>query len=148
MTIEVAVATRASSELLAALNRLLPQLSLSAPPLTPVSLETLLCSEGVTLFVATQDSAVVGTLSLVIWNTPTGVRAWIEDVVVDSSARGCGVGRALTEAALLEASRRHARSVDLTSRPSRSAANALYRSVGFELRETNVYRFLVETDDH
>ena len=140
MTVEVAAATRASSDLLVALNHLLPQLSSSAPPLTSGSLERLLSSEGVTLFVATDDGAVVGTLSLVIWNTPTGVRAWIEDVVVDTAARGCGVGRALTEAALLEASRRRARSVDLTSRPSRTAANAMYLSVGFELRETNVYR--------
>ena len=148
MTLAVSVAKRASSDLLAALNRLLPQLSSSAPPLTSVALERLLSSEGVTLFVATDDDAVVGTLSLVTWATPTGVRAWIEDVVVDVAARGFGVGRALTEAALLEASRRHARTVDLTSRPSRSAANALYLSLGFALRETNVYRFLVETDDH
>ena len=147
MTIEVSVATSASPDLLAALNRLLPQLSSSAPPLTSVALERLLSTEGLTLFVASDDDAVVGTLSLVIWEIPTGVRACIEDVVVDAAARGRGVGRALTEAALLEATCRHARTVDLTSRPSRLAANALYLSLGFTQRETNVYRILVETED-
>lgn len=144
MTVEVDVVTRSSADLLEALNLLLPQLSSSAPPLTPLTLERLLSSEALTLFVATSDGAVVGTLSLVIWHTPTGVRAWIEDVVVDAQARGRGVGRALTEAALAAASRQDARSVDLTSRPSRTAANAMYQTLGFQLRETNVYRILLD----
>ncbi len=80
-------------------------------------------------------------MTLVVFRIPTGVRAWIEDVVVDEAARGRGVGEALNRAALELAERRGARSVDLTSRPSREAANRLYRKLGFVERETNVYRF-------
>jgi ribosomal protein S18 acetylase RimI-like enzyme len=83
----------------------------------------------------------VGTLTLVLFRIPTAMRAWIEDVVVDESARGAGVGEALTLAALERAADAGARTVDLTSRPSREAANRLYTRLGFELRETNVYRW-------
>jgi ribosomal protein S18 acetylase RimI-like enzyme len=79
-------------------------------------------------------------LTLAVFRIPTGVRAWIEDVVVDENQRGRGVGEALTQAALELASARGARTVDLTSRPSRDIANRLYKRMGFELRETNVYR--------
>ena len=85
--------------------------------------------------------AIVGTLTLVVFRIPTGVRAWIEDVVVDESARGRGVGEALTVAAIGLATGAGARTVDLTSRPTREAANRLYRRLGFELRDTNVYRY-------
>ena len=84
---------------------------------------------------------IVGMLTLVTFRLPTGVRAWIEDVVVDSGSRGQGVGEALTQAAIELATARGAQTVDLTSRPSREAANRLYRRMGFEPRETNVYRF-------
>lgn len=84
---------------------------------------------------------IVGMLTLVTFRLPTGVRAWIEDVVVDGGSRGRGVGEALTQAAIEHASARGAQTVDLTSRPSREAANRLYRRIGFEPRETNVYRF-------
>jgi ribosomal protein S18 acetylase RimI-like enzyme len=83
-------------------------------------------------------------LTLITFRIPTGRRAWIEDVVVDADARGEGIGERLTEAAVDEARRRGARTIDLTSRPSREAANALYQKMGFERRETNVYRFLVD----
>ena len=83
----------------------------------------------------------MGMLTLVTFRLPTGVRAWVEDVVVDSAARGQGVGEALTQAAIELAAARGAQTVDLTSRPSREAANRLYRRMGFEPRETNVYRF-------
>ena len=83
----------------------------------------------------------MGMLTLAVFQTPTGVRAWIEDVVVDDAARGAGVASALVEAALDLADERGARTVDLTSRPSREAANRLYLRLGFELRETNVYRY-------
>jgi ribosomal protein S18 acetylase RimI-like enzyme len=86
-------------------------------------------------------SPIVGMLTLVTFRLPTGVRAWIEDVVVDGGSRGRGVGEALTLAALEIAADRGAQTVDLTSRPSREAANRLYRRMGFEPRETNVYRF-------
>ena len=83
---------------------------------------------------------IFGMLSLAIFEIPTGVRAWIEDVVVDEAARGQGAGLKLVEAALEQAKKVGARTVDLTSRPSREAANRLYRRAGFEQRETNVYR--------
>ncbi len=87
------------------------------------------------------SAPIVGMLTLVTFRLPTGVRAWIEDVVVDSGSRGRGVGEALTQAAIELAAARGAQTVELTSRPSREAANRLYRRMGFEPRETNVYRF-------
>jgi len=144
MSISVAKAVAATPELLAGLNHLLPQLSANATPLTTSDVETMVHSDAATLFVATDDGVVVGTLTLIIFSIPTGVRAWIEDVVVDEDARGLGIGEALTTAAVDEARRRSVRSIDLTSRPSREVANALYRKLGFERRETNVYRFFVE----
>jgi ribosomal protein S18 acetylase RimI-like enzyme len=144
VSVTVEVARHASDELVASINHLLPQLSSSALPLTMRDLEELIGSPAVTLFVASNSGAIVGTLTLVVIPIPSGLRAWIEDVVVDESSRGLGVGAALTTAAIDEARQRDVRSVDLTSRPSREAANSMYRSLGFELRETNVYRFLVE----
>ncbi len=84
---------------------------------------------------------IVGSLTLAVFRVPTGLRAWIEDVVVDESARGAGAGEALVLAAVRRAEAEGARTVDLTSRPSREAANRLYLRVGFEARTTNVYRF-------
>jgi ribosomal protein S18 acetylase RimI-like enzyme len=100
----------------------------------------MIAAESTTIFVATKEQEIVGLLTLVIFRIPTGVRAWIEDVVVDESARGHGVGEALNRAALDDARRRGAKTVDLTSRPSRAAANRLYQRLGFVARETNVYR--------
>ena len=87
------------------------------------------------------DGTIVGSLTLVVFPIPTGSRAWIEDVVVDEAARGAGVGAALNQAALDHARALGAKTVDLTSRPSREAANRLYQRLGFEPRETNVYRY-------
>ena len=97
-------------------------------------------SNAVHLYLATVNGEIVGSLTLVVFPIPTGVRAWVEDVVVDVKGRG-KVGRALTHHALEEAKKYGALTVDLTSRPSREAANKLYQSVGFQKRETNVYRF-------
>jgi ribosomal protein S18 acetylase RimI-like enzyme len=107
-------------------------------------LDTLLESEAVSLLVATDAEEVVGILTLVIFPIPTGVRAWIEDVVVDQESRGSGVGEALCAHAFDIAGASGAKTIDLTSRPSREAANALYLRLGFEVRETNVYRFSIE----
>lgn len=145
MTLSVEIARESSPELLIALNRLVPQLSSSAPALTMGDLDRLITSSASTLFVALSDGAYVGTLTLVTFVIPSGRRAWIEDVVVDEAARGLGVGEALTAAAIAEARRRAVRSIDLTSRPSREAANALYRKMSFEQRDTNVYRFFIES---
>ncbi len=118
-------------ELVEAMAGLLPQLSRSAPAPTAEELAEIVDGDATSLLVALLDGRIVGSLTLVVFRIPTGVRAWIEDVVVDASARGAGVGEALNRAALAEAQRRGARTVDLTSRPSREAANRLYQRLGF-----------------
>jgi ribosomal protein S18 acetylase RimI-like enzyme len=142
--INLSIATESTPELLEAVNRLLPQLSKSAKPMTASELDDLVSSPATELLVATADDAVVGLLTLVVFRIPTGVRGWIEDVVVDDSVRGRGVGKKLNEFALEVARRRGVRTVDLTSRPAREAANRLYQRLGFIQRDTNVYRFDVE----
>jgi ribosomal protein S18 acetylase RimI-like enzyme len=129
--------------LVEALARLVPQLSSSAEPLTRAALADMINTSAITLFVARDDAgALLGSLTLATFRTPTGVRAWIEDVVVDGAARGRGTGRALVEAAVAKAATLGARTVDLTSNPSRTEANSLYQRLGFSVRETNVYRFI------
>ncbi|HEY5120575.1 MAG TPA: GNAT family N-acetyltransferase [Acidimicrobiales bacterium] len=145
MSLRVDIATQVTDELLANLNHLLPQLSSTAAPLTFDDLEGVVNSPTLQLFVARVDDVIVGTLTLVVFTIPTGVRGWIEDVVVDAGARGMGVGEALSLAAIDEARRLGVRSIDLTSRPSREEANALYQKLGFELRNTNVYRLALES---
>ena len=145
MSVVVETATAASQDLLDGLNHLLPQLSSTAPTLTMDDLETLIGAQSVSLLVARNEGTIVGSLTLVMFPIPTGTRAWIEDVVVDKDARGLGVGAALTNGAIDIAISYGARTVDLTSRPSREAANALYRKLGFEPRETNVYRLVIES---
>ena len=144
MTLAVEIARVVSDELVEGLNRLVPQLSSSATTLTHADVTRLVESPASILFVARSDGSMVGTLTLVVFSIPTGLRAWIEDVIVDESARGTGVGEALTLAAVDEARGRNVRSLDLTTRPSREAANRLYARLGFERRETNVYRFFIE----
>ena len=140
----VEIASVAASELLDACHRLIPQLSSSAKPMTNSELLEIVNSESTLMFVARVNNEIVGLLTLAIFRIPTAMRAWIEDVVVDSSARGHGVGEALNLAAIAEAMRRGAKTVDLTSRPSREAANKLYQRIGFVERDTNVYRFDVQ----
>lgn len=140
-SVPVEIATQATEELLVACHRLIPQLSSSAKPMTTSELAEIVNSDSTLMFVARVDNQIVGLLTLAIFRIPTAVRAWIEDVVVDSSARGHGVGEALNMAAITEAKRRGAKTVDLTSRPSREAANRLYQRIGFVARDTNVYRF-------
>jgi ribosomal protein S18 acetylase RimI-like enzyme len=94
-----------------------------------------------TVFIARSDGAVVGSLTLVVFRIPTGLRAWIEDVVVDEAARGLGIGEALNRAAIRKTNDMGCRTLDLTSRPSRVAANKLYQKLGFKARETNIYRY-------
>jgi ribosomal protein S18 acetylase RimI-like enzyme len=141
---EINIAKQPSDELLAQVNHLLPQLSSSAPALTHEQLRDFLDSSAITLFVATHEGRIVGMLTLALFPIPTGIRAWIEDVVVDADARGLGVGALLTTTAVEHAKHHGAVTVDLTSRPAREAANALYRKVGFAQRDTNVYRLALE----
>jgi ribosomal protein S18 acetylase RimI-like enzyme len=147
MKVDVDAVTSATPELVDGLNKLLPQLSSNAALLTLDALEQIIQSDAVTLYVARHDGDVVGSLTLVIFAIPTGWRAWIEDVVVDAGSRGLGVGENLTMAAVDEARHRGALSIDLTSRPSREAANRMYEKLGFERRDTNVYRLPLELPD-
>ena len=130
-----------TDELVEAFARLIPQLSKSNPPPTREELQFMADSPASVLLVAEEDGYIYGSLTLVLFRIPTGLRAWIEDVVVDSEARGKGVGQALNEEALARAKSAGAGTVDLTSRPSREAANRLYQRLGFKARETNIYRF-------
>ena len=130
-----------TGEVVEAFGRLLPQLSKSAPPLGQAELEALVGCPADTVLMARSDGVITGTLTLVMFPLPTGLRAWIEDVVVDERARGQGIGEAMTHEALRIAREAGARTVDLTSRPSRAAAGRLYERVGFTLRESRLYRF-------
>ncbi|HEX4128174.1 MAG TPA: GNAT family N-acetyltransferase [Acidimicrobiales bacterium] len=138
--IAVEAATVVDDDLCAAVDRLVPQLSRSSPPPGRAVLERIVADGATTLFVARGGDGIVGMLTLATFEIPTGVRAWIEDVVVDGTARGAGVAAALVQAALDRSAALGARTVDLTSRPDREAANRLYLRMGFETRETNVYR--------
>lgn len=144
MATTVEVAKDVTDELVAACAKLIPQLSRSNPAPTDRELAEIVSSPSTVLFVARVDGVIAGILTLATFRIPTGVRAWIEDVVVDESARGHGVGEALNQSAIDEARRRGAITVDLTSRPSREAANRLYQRIGFIARDTNVYRYSLE----
>ncbi len=131
-----------AAELHEALQRLVPQLSRSNPPPALDAVRAMLGHEAVTQFVARDDDGrIVGVSTLAVFPIPTARRAWVEDVIVDESVNGRGIGRQLTDAMLARARDLGCATVDLTSRPSREAANHLYRKVGFTQRETNVYRY-------
>jgi ribosomal protein S18 acetylase RimI-like enzyme len=140
-------ATEVTDELVEALGRLVPQLSRSSPAPGREEVAEIVGSDATVLLVARDDGGrIVGSLTLVLFRIPTGIRAWIEDVVVDEAARGQGVGDAMSREALRVATEAGARTVDLTSRPSREAANRLYQRLGFEPRQTNVYRWTPPSD--
>jgi ribosomal protein S18 acetylase RimI-like enzyme len=132
-----------TDEVVSAVARLVPQLSRSAAIPGAGALEEMVGSPAVRLLIARAgpDGPIVGTLTLAVFRIPTGVRAWIEDVIVDDSVRGQGGGEALSRQALELARLAGARTVELTSRPSRDAANRLYQRIGFTLRDTNIYRY-------
>jgi ribosomal protein S18 acetylase RimI-like enzyme len=129
------------TEVLQALTRLVPLLHPGAPPLGPAEVAELLGAAGTTVWLARTGDRVVGAITLVVFRTPTGRRANIESLVVEPAARGHGIGEALSRAALARAAEVGADTVDLTSAPSRAAANRLYLRLGFERRDTNVYRY-------
>ncbi len=138
--------TEESDDVVESLSRLVPQLSSSSSAPTRKDVAEMAASPATVLFVARDESdRIIGSLTLAVFRIPTGVRAWIEDVVVDGEARGGGVGGLLVRAAVERAASMGARTVDLTSRPSRVDANRLYVNLGFEPRETNVYRFTAGT---
>lgn len=130
------------AELIDAVARLVAQLSSSAPAPDAQRLREIVESPASRLLLAREESGeIVGMLTVALFPIPTGVRAWIEDVVVDEAARGRGIAAALSEQALALAAAQGARTVELTSRPDREAANRLYARLGFRRRETNVYRY-------
>ena len=145
--ISIAEVRDVDDEIVAAFAHLIPQLSRSSPPPDKDTLQAIADSEASTLLIARDDEddgKILGSMTLAMFRIPTGLRAWIEDVVVDESARGKGVGQQLNERALQIARAAGAKTVDLTSRPSREAANRLYKRIGFVARETNVYRYAME----
>lgn len=144
MSVEISICETVDQSVVSAFAQLIPQLSSSNPAPDAVALQHIIDHDATTLFLAHLDGRIVGSLTLAVFPIPTGVRAWIEDVVVDEGARGHGVGEALNRAALEHARSLGAITVDLTSRPSREAANRLYRRLGFVERETNVYRYSLE----
>jgi ribosomal protein S18 acetylase RimI-like enzyme len=144
LVISVEAAALVDDDLCAAVDHLVPQLSRSSPAPGRAVLERIVADDATTLFVARSDGGIVGMLTLATFQTPTGVRAWIEDVVVDGDSRGSGVAVALVQAALDRSAERGARTVDLTSRPEREVANRLYLRMGFDVRQTNDYRRTLE----
>ncbi len=137
-------ATEVTDELMAAVELLMPQLSPTATPPTRAEMDVILASPGNAVFIARdpdRDNDVVGMATLAMFRTPTGLHAWIEDVVVDENSRGKGFGAALTQACIQAAAQAGAHGVNLTSRPARQVANHLYQRMGFARRETNVYYY-------
>ena len=144
---KVSIATSFTPDVAAAVQALVPQLSRSNPPPSSEQVAEIVSSPATDLFLAyDDDGTVLGMATLATFRIPTGMRAWIEDVVTDSAARGRGVGTALTRAMIDRARELGCVTVDLTSRPSREAANRLYQNLGFVARETNVYRFDLRKD--
>jgi ribosomal protein S18 acetylase RimI-like enzyme len=146
VTVHVEVLREVTDEVLEAFRRLTPQLSSSADPPDREALSLIVASPACTLLIARSGAGIAGTLTLVMFPIPTGFRAWIEDVIVDEAARGQGIGEILTNEALNLAQAAGARTVDLTSRPSREAAGRLYERVGFEPRSTRLYRYTFDGD--
>jgi ribosomal protein S18 acetylase RimI-like enzyme len=138
----IAEVTKITGELVDAFARLMPQLSPNFPPPGIGELEDILASPRNALFIARdpeRNDVIVGAATLCMYCSPTGLHAWIEDVVVDEGSRGKGFGAALTQACIQRAAEAGAHGVNLTSRPARQAANRLYQRMGFIRRETNVY---------
>jgi ribosomal protein S18 acetylase RimI-like enzyme len=140
-SVRIERAEHVDDELVDAFERLIPQLSSSSPAPSAEQLGELVSSPDTVLFLARVDGRIQGSLTLAFYRIPTGLKAWIEDVVVDGDARGHGVAAELSLAAMAEARARQAKNVSLTSRPARDVANRLYQRIGFEPYDTNVYRY-------
>ena len=147
MDVEIEVLREVTPEVVEAFARLVPQLSKSAPPLDGNALQAIASAQANSVLIARVGGEIVGTLTLVVFPIPTGTRAWIEDVIVDEPARGKEfggkrVGEALTNEAIAIAAKAGARTVDLTTRPARVAAGKLYERLGFQQRDSRVYRYV------
>jgi ribosomal protein S18 acetylase RimI-like enzyme len=140
---KIEIVNEVTDKLVEAFLRLMPQLTPFSPAPDRKYLEQIIQSPCISLFVARDSGnkgAIVGALTLVVFPAPTGLHAWIEDVVVDDASRGQGVGASLVQEAIAKATRLGAGAVNLTSRPSREAANRLYQRLGFQQRQTNLYQ--------
>ncbi|HMU95095.1 MAG TPA: GNAT family N-acetyltransferase [Anaerolineales bacterium] len=135
------IVTKADEELYEAFQRLVPQLTNNNPPPSLNDLADLVRDSSSTLMVARNEKQeIVGALTLAVYRVPTGIRSIIEDVIVDTSARGQGIGEALMQRAIEIAKEKGAGNISLTSNPLRESANRLYLRVGFKKRETNAYQ--------
>ena len=141
--IGIEVVKEARPEVLKVLAWLLPQLNPGLPLPTMERLEAIMADPSVTLLFARDQRDIVGTATVILYNTPVWTKARIEDVVVDSESRGQGAGTALVNACLDIARKKGAQVADLQSRKSREAANRMYQRMGFELRESNLYRLVL-----
>ncbi|MCE7860368.1 MAG: GNAT family N-acetyltransferase [Chloroflexi bacterium CFX2] len=138
---QIEIATWADDELYQAFQRLVPQMTNNNPPPSLGELHALLVDADSTLLLArADDGVIIGALTLIVYRVPTGVRSIIEDVIVDESARGQGVGAALMQRAIEMAKEKSAKNISLTSNPMRAAANRLYLKMGFHRRNTNAYQ--------
>lgn len=141
--IEIGRVEEIDGEFMSALDRMIPQLAPESPPPTRAHLEEVVDCPANTLLRARVNGKTAGTLTLTMLTIPTGISAWIADVVVDNEIRGHGIGEKLVLEAVRIAGEKGARYVDLSSRPVREAANRLYVRVGFTRRDTNYYRYLL-----
>jgi GNAT superfamily N-acetyltransferase len=141
--VRIETVTVATPEVQAALARLLPQLNSQLPVPTAERVQALVADPAVTLLLARDGEEVVGTTTVIVYTTPFWIKARLDEVVVDEHARGKGVGRALVSAALDVARDRGAQIAELQSAVHREAANQLYPRMGFQRRETNVYRIVL-----
>jgi ribosomal protein S18 acetylase RimI-like enzyme len=141
VTVEVTVLREVTTDVVDAFSRLLPQLSTSCPALDAAGLAAVVSAPSNTVLIARSAGEVIGTMTLVMFPIPTGIRAWIEDVVVDESARGQGAATAMILESLRLAADAGVRTVDLTSRATREAAGRLYERLGFVIRDTRLYRY-------
>lgn len=140
---QIEILSDVDNKIITAFNRLMQQLSSNYKPIAKEYLIDIINSSNIIIFVAKENETIIGSLSLVFYNIPTGMKAWVEDVVIDQSVRGKGVGKALIEQAIFYAKQSGASKLDLTSSPERVAANKLYQKLNFEKRETNVYRLML-----
>jgi len=137
---ELEILTEINQDYVDQLHQLMQQLCPDCPSLPLTYYQALIAHPTISLIVATKEKVIIGSATLAWYPIPTGLRMWIEDVVVDETSRGQLIGFALIQYAIQIAKSKGAIQIDLTSRPTRVAANQLYQKLGFVRRETNIYR--------
>ena len=146
---EIKELKESTATVLAELQKLIEQLSTKGHIITKSKLNEIIQDENTQLFVAKETGGkIIGTLTLIGYRIPTGLKFWIEDVVVDGDFRGKGVGQKLTEKAIEYAEKKGGSSINLTSNPKRKAAHQLYVKMGFKQRETDVFRYEIQTKNN